>query len=278
MKKIFKQFSIGFSSYGNALTFIFQNGLWYYFIFPFIFNVLVFYTGISLVNNLTDQSTSWTMNLLNEFNGDGFWANTIEWTRDSLGWMIWFIFKIAFFYIFLLFGGYISLIVLSPVLAFLSEKTEEIITGKKHPFDILQFTRDIIRAIIIVIRNMLIQMLWVILFFIISFLPVIGWFVSFFGNLIISSYFYGFSFMDYTNERKRFNIKQSVLHIKENKGLATGVGSIFVLCFLIPFLGSIIASFVSVIAVVGATLCMVKEKKAEEFEALSPKENIIEPN
>ena len=277
MKKIFKQFHVGFSSYGRALTFIFQNGLWYYFIFPLLFNFIVFFGGISLINSATDVSIDWAMNQFNSLNATGFWGILLEWSRESLGWLIWIVFKIAFFYAFLIFGGYISLIILSPVLAFLSEKTEEIITGKKHPFNILQFTRDIIRAIIIVMRNMSIQMLWVILFFIISFLPVVGWFISFFGNLIISSYFYGFSFMDYTNERKRFNIKQSVLHVKENKGLATGTGSIFVLCFLIPVFGSIIASFVSVIAIVGATICMVNEGKVK-IEVISPKEINIKPN
>ena len=272
MKKIFRQFGTGFKSYGTALTFIFQNGLWYYFTFPLLFNLLVFFGGISLVNSATDLSIDWAVNQFNSLDASGFWGTLLEWSKESLGWAIWIVFKIAFFYIFLLFGGYISLIVLSPVLAFLSEKTEAIITGKKLKFDLYQFTRDIIRAILLVIRNMCIQSLWVILFFIISFIPVIGWFVSFFGNLIISSYFYGFSFMDYTNERRRLNIKQSILHIKENKGLATGTGSIFVLCFLIPFLGSIIASFVSVIAVVGSTLCMIKEQKDSEIEIISPKE------
>ena len=77
------------------------------------------------------------MNSLNNFNSTGFWGTALEWTRDSLGWIIWLIFKIAFFYIFLIFGGYLSLIALSPILAFLSEKTEEIVSGTKNPFNIL---------------------------------------------------------------------------------------------------------------------------------------------
>ncbi|MFL2570887.1 MAG: EI24 domain-containing protein [Parvicellaceae bacterium] len=262
MKKIIKQFSAGFGSYSQATSFIFKHGLWYYFLFPLVLNLLIFFGGISLINSLTDQSIDWAMNSLNNFNSTGFWGTALEWTRDSLGWIIWLIFKIAFFYIFLIFGGYLSLIALSPILAFLSEKTEEIVSGTKNPFNILQFTRDIIRAILIVVRNMTIQSLWVFLFFIISFLPIIGWIVSFFGNLIISSYFYGFSFMDYTNERRKLKLKESVLHIKENKGLATGLGLPFVLCFLVPFLGSIIASFIAVISVVAASLCMIEKEKA----------------
>ena len=42
MKKLLNQFGTGFSSYGKATTFIFKNGLWYYFIFPLLFNILLF--------------------------------------------------------------------------------------------------------------------------------------------------------------------------------------------------------------------------------------------
>ena len=115
-----------------------------------------------------------------------------QWTKNSFSWLIWIMFKLLFLYVFILFGGYFSLIVLSPILTYLSEKTEEIITGRKNPFDVIQLTRDVIRAIVIVIRNMCIQILWIIIFFILNFIPIVGWVVSFFGNIIVSSYFYGF--------------------------------------------------------------------------------------
>ena len=68
MKKLLNQFGIGFSSYGKATTFIFKNGLWYYFIFPLLFNVLLFVGGVSLINNATDLSIDWAMNQFNELN------------------------------------------------------------------------------------------------------------------------------------------------------------------------------------------------------------------
>ena len=37
-----------------------------------------------------------------------------------------------------------------------------------------------------------------------------------------------------------------------------GLGSVFALCYLIPFIGSIIASFVCVVAVVGTTIQLEK--------------------
>mgnify|MGYP005705077159 FL=1 len=40
---------------------------------------------------------------------------------------------------------------------------------------------------------------------------------------------------------------------------AIGLGSIFALCYLIPFIGSFIASFVCVVAVVGTTIQLEKK-------------------
>ena len=68
-------------------------------------------------------------------------------------------------------------------------------------------------------------------------------------------------------------MKESIKHIKDNKGLATGLGFIFLLCFMIPFLGSIIASFISVIAVVAATMTMLENQKPKIESATTPELN-----
>ena len=152
------------------------------------------------------------------------------------------------------------MIILSPVLAIISEKTASIITGKKYPFDILQLTRDIVRAILIALRNMLIQLGFLIGFFIISFIPIVGWLISFVGNFLIASYFYGFAFIDYTNERNRLSLKQSIQFVRTNKWFAIGIGTIFALCFMVPLIGGIIASFACIVSVVAATIKIEKAK------------------
>ena len=60
--------------------------------------------------------------------------------------------------------------------------------------------------------------------------------------------------MDYANERNKLSIKESVLFVRKNKGFAIGVGGIFSLCFFIPIIGGILASFLAIICVVNATL------------------------
>jgi CysZ protein len=58
---------------------------------------------------------------------------------------------------------------------------------------------------------------------------------------IVGGYFYGFSTMDYTNERRRMKVGESINFIRTNKGIAISNGMIFSLWLFIPILGPIIA-------------------------------------
>ena len=100
------------------------------------------------------------------------------------------------------------------------------------------------------------------MFLLTSLIPIIGWIIGLVGNFLLSSYFYGFAFMDYSNERHKLSLKKSVLFVRRNKGFASGVGSIFSLCFFVPVIGGILASFLAVICVVNATMGVeeIKEK------------------
>ena len=169
---------------------------------------------------------------------------------------IWLVSKVFFFYIFSLFGGYLTIIFLSPVFTYLSEKTASILNGKIYNFNFTQFVNDIFRSILISVRNILVQLVMAFALFLIGFIPVIGWGISIFGNLLIVSYFYGFSFLDYTNERYQLSIKESVKTVRRKKGLAVGLGLVFYLCFFIPLLGGFISSFLAIISVVAATISL----------------------
>jgi len=45
-------------------------------------------------------------------------------------------------------------------------------------------------------------------------------------------YFYGFSFIDYVNERRRLNIQQSIYFVSQHRGLAIAIGSIYSVFFV----------------------------------------------
>jgi CysZ protein len=129
---------------------------------------------------------------------------------------------------------YIVVIILSPALSILSEKIEEILTGNKYPFNFWQLVNDIKRGARIALRNIFWEY-----FFIVVVMGIAAFFGGTLKSIIIFSipvmigfYFYGFSFMDYINERRRLNIQQSIYFVSKHRGLAIAVGSIYSIFFL----------------------------------------------
>ena len=230
-------FNDGISGYSEALSFIFTKKLWFYFFFPLVLNLVLFILGFRLVDELSTSINEWVNSFLTDPDGEFGWL--ISLLNSVIYWLVWLTTKVVFFIIFSYIGGYATMIVLSPILAILSEKTASIITG---------------------LRNMLIQLAFLIGFFIISFIPIVGWLISFVGNFLVASYFYGFAFIDYTNERNRLSLKQSIQFVRTNKWFAIGIGTIFALCFMVPLIGGIIASFACIVSVVAATIKIEKAK------------------
>lgn len=256
-KPFFKQLGSGLSYYPKALSFIFENGLWFYFFFPLVLNLLLFFLGLSTIEYVSEYLSNelhlWIFG--EEVETASSWMG---WVFSPLTWIIWLILKITFFFLFALFGGYITIIILSPILTFLSEKTAEIITGEKISFDIMQFTRDVVRAVLITFRNMFLQIGLTIAMMFLNIIPFIGSLAALLGNFLVSSYFYGFSFIDYSNERKKLSIKESVQFVRKNKGLSVGLGMLFSICFYIPIIGGVIASFLAIVSTVAATMSVIE--------------------
>ncbi len=245
-----KGFSLGIKSYSRAFSFIKRHKLSWYFVFPLLLNILFFALGysstISLSNKLFIYFTEW-MNFDSwEFWGSNFLSSTIEFFMH-------FIVRILFLLIFAYIGGYIVIIFLSPVFALLSEKVETILTGEEFPFSFKQLFKDIWRGIRLALRNLGFELILTFVLFILSFIPIVGFFTGI-ALFLISAYFYGFSFIDFSLERKRMNIRESVAFVKTNKGLAIGNGTIFSLVLMIPFIGVLISGFISIVSLTAATI------------------------
>ena len=254
MKNQIKLFYTGVKSYKRALSFLVKNKLLYFLLFPIAFNLIIYLSGLSVMSDLTDLVIEYLKSYLKNFLASEDWWILILNKFFSIS--IWLISKVVFIYIFKLFGGYLTIIFLSPVFTYLSEKTASIQDGRKHSFHFTRFIFDILRALLISIRNILLQLVIIIALFLIGLIPVIGWGISIVGNLLIVSYFYGFSFLDYTNERHQLTVKESVKTVREKKGLAIGLGLVFYLCFFIPWIGGIVSSVIAIISVVAATLSL----------------------
>ncbi len=262
MNTFFKGMGKGVSDYGVALRFIFKNGMAWYFTIPIMLNIGLLILGFSMVNSLADYLNTQLLDATQLNHSDAWFAEKLSWLLSGT---IFVLLKIAFFFLFAYVGGYIIVILMSPVLAYLSEETEKKLTGHDYPFDIQQLMRDVVRGVLLALRNMFLELLIVIALFIISLFPVIGWLIGLLSPFIlffVSSYFYGFSFTDYVNERQRLNIKQSVRFMKQNRGLITGNGLPFALVLLIPFIGVTLSGFVAIVSTV-ASVFSIKDHLGE---------------
>ena len=107
------------------------------------------------------------------------------------------------------------------------------------------------RGIIIAMRNMFME--WVVV------LPLLLIKLVMFPLAIIISpvvwafgwYYLGFAYMDYVNERRRLSVGESVKFVREHKGVAIGIGSMYALTTWVPILGLMVAP---PMATVGAVL------------------------
>lgn len=253
-----KDFALGFKSYGKAFKLLFTTKLWLFFFIPLVLNIILFYGGWELKDYITEFVKKWLFYLTNLENADFFMSEFLGWMLKALVTII-----VGFFFLFIYayFGGYIVLIVLSPVLAYLSEKVEKIETGNDYPFDFWQMLKDSIRGIFLAFRNMFIETGWMLAIFIIAYIPVVGWIAGVFGVVFlffISAYFYGFSFIDYSIERRRLNIRQSVKLVRKRKGAAIAIGLIYAFVLLIPFIGLTVSGFFAIVSVVAGSISMNK--------------------
>ena len=154
------------------------------------------------------------------------------------------------------------LILMSPILAIVSEKAERVLEGNDYPFTFKQLLIDIVRGIRISIRNFAFEMLFIVLLFGLSFVPLVG-----LGTspilVIVSAYYYGFSFIDYNLERKKYSVSDSVNYMKKNRGLVIGNGILFALILAIPIIGIALSSFAAIISAVAATITLHKQNQKE---------------
>jgi len=128
------------------------------------------------------------------------------------------------------FSGFFLLILLIPIFSLISDEVNQHIRGVKSLFSIKQFVSDIIRGLKITFRNFIYQYVSIIIVLFIFKIILPGTIFTLIGKFavfIITSYFYGFSLMDYAMENHKMNYKTSVIFVRSHIGLAIGLGLIY---------------------------------------------------
>ncbi|MCB0844735.1 MAG: EI24 domain-containing protein [Bacteroidetes bacterium] len=246
IKDIFSSISV----YGKAINLITTHNLWRFVIIPGLVSVAVMLLlalgpGMYFANSDLDATLAGMI--------PWEWLQPVaEIIADSL------VFMLTLLLIFFV-GKYIILIVASPFMGALSEKVEAIVTGRTVPSD-SNFVQDLVRGIRISLRNLIREIFLTLLFLLFNLVPVIGSLIGAILTFAVEAYYAGFGNMDYTLERKRYNVSQSVQFVSENRGVAIGNGVVFLGLLLIPVIGWFLApAFATVAATV---MCLEKLKQA----------------
>ena len=157
--------------------------------------------------------------------------------------VLYFVLIIPFFLILLVLSFYlillISQIIIAPFNAAMSEKVEELYTGRKYK-DPLPFFRAVWRDI----RNEIIKVLIFLAIFVVQLplllIPGIGA-VLFSITLVLSSMFtLTFDLLDYPMERDNLKVAKRFAIIRKNPGICFGYGGIVYLIFLVPLVNILI--------------------------------------
>ena len=238
--QFFREFGIGIRHYGVAFKFIRQHRLWPLLFFPCLLNLLVC-LGIAYF------SWSYTGDFLDYLLVQiGVTGNS--WWKIALQMLVSFFARLLLVMLYLKLFRYIVLIFFAPILAFISEKIQEISTGRKRPITVGQFVRDVLRGVRIALKNLTLEMIFTICILLLSFaIPVFAVLAPFL-IYIVESYYFGFAMLDYRNEFMSLSAKESRLLINRHKGLVLGIGALFNLMLFIPFLGVLLAPVLSVVA------------------------------
>jgi CysZ protein len=176
---------------------------------------------------------------------EGSWIGFFFTFSALVMWMILMFFYFSLFKFFWLIVG-------SPVFAYLSEKTAAIIEGRDFPFSLRQLLNDIARGVKVALRNSFWQTFYTLGLLLLSLFPLIGWTTPIL-SILIECYYYGFSMIDYSCERRKMSAASSIKYVGRHKGLAIGNGIVFYLMHMIIGIGWILAPSYAVVA---ATISM----------------------
>lgn len=227
--RFFKDMWTGFRAFYRAIGFVFDNGLWPYFLIPAALDAALYFSGDSMRQDLyrIDMSAI---------------------APEDYNSLLIVGLKAIFVFVAARLSNVVVLIILSPLLALLSARTERILEGNHYPFSMERFLKDIRRGINIALRNAAIQLtlvaIWLfVCIFISGLVNFTGWFI-----FVIGFYFYGFSLLDYTNERKQVDVGDAYKFIREHAGLTISIGGIFSAIILIPHAGIILAPIIGIVA------------------------------
>lgn len=267
--KFFSDFFKAIANCFKAFGLLFEKGLWPYMFIPLLLWVLMWIASLYGLFLVAGSISEWLQSYFDfgSIPESGHWLSFARPFLTSkfsivLGWVL----KFLFWMMSGTFIKYVLLIILSPVFALLSEHAEEKLTGRNFPFSFPQLLKDILRGIIISLRNMILEYFFIFVSFILCLLFPPLLFVTTPLLFLLGWYFIGFALMDYNCERHKFGVSKSIQFMKQNKGYACGIGLVYSFFLGLPFIpGQILGMmFGPAVAVTGGTISFLEIEKSKD--------------
>lgn len=214
--RFLKDLFVGLRAYWKAVFFIRDNKLYWFIPIPAVLMLAIYQFG-DIIRTHHYRISRDNMN-------DIVWGMIFLFVEVLLGMTL------------MKFSKYLVVIILSPLLSYMSQKSEKILTGNTYGFDVKQLWKDIKRGVKIAIRNIM----WHYFFFAILYIvAVLGWehpekSPVFYLTFVLGFFYYGFGFIDYVNERLRWDLDESISFVRKHRGLAISIGMIYSVMILVP--------------------------------------------
>ncbi len=141
--RFLKNMAFGVRSYWKAIKFMIEYRFYWYLGIPAVLMLFIYWLGAKIQSHKFVPQT------------------------ETINEVIWYLFfllvEISVAILLMKFAKYLVVGLLSPLLAQLSQKTENILTGNKYPWNFKQLVNDVKRAMRIIVRNLM----WEYFFFLI---------------------------------------------------------------------------------------------------------------
>ena len=241
----------GLQAYQRANRFVFKHRLWPYLILPGLLSLAYFPIIIFLAYvYLGDLATFVHAHLIPSFLR---WKATVY----MLAAILWIITLLLAYMSY----KYVVMIFFSPVLGHLSEVTEKKTLGTEPPtWNFKGFIHDLVRALIINLRAIILTILLTSFAWLTVFIPVAGAIISPILMFLIQFYYTGCGLIDPTLERKKYSVRESVRFASDHRAAVTGLGLGFTLLLMIPMVGWYLAPSYGTIAGTISTLELLSNK------------------
>ncbi len=235
-----QSFLDGILAYGRAIGYLSKKGLWKFALVPGLISLMIGLGIGTIAWAGSDNIGQWLVSWYPFSFGSSLISNLSHW----VGGLIIAVSGLIIY-------KHLVIILVSPFMSPLSQKIEEQLHGQQGTYAGFQMSRafkELWRGLRMALRNITRELLFVIPLFFLSFIPAIG-IIATILIFAIQAFYAGFGNMDYTLER-HFNIGDSVHFVRKNRGLALGIGTVFLL-LLATGIGFLIAP---PLAAVAATL------------------------